>query len=580
MDYNKFELFEWAHKGADLLSRSQQCLSTAANEKIQELSERIPPELLPEDKSITLVFAGQYSAGKSSIIKVLTGKEDIAIGAGIITEIAKPYNWAGISLIDTPGVQTQVRPEHDEITHKAIASADLLVFVVTNELLDSQMAQHFRDLAIEQDKAHEMMLVVNKMQRCAKGNTSEAQEIIRNDLRKVLAPITPEEMRISFIDAKAALDGKTEIDSNIGAILLKKSRIDEFTMELNKFVREKGLASRCTTALYELEQILQEALASITTGDPDIDAIEEILLQRRRTILDTQDRIPRLIEGEIQTGGSQIREKGRMLADMVNYSATEKSLNEAFDQATEQVQKISQKIELAIPEIINKQLEILDGNCSLIAVSDLAKELNASLEKKINILKSSPDAIRNLGNIAKKAEEFGKFLVSNSFKATNATFAGAFKLNQYSNTVAHGMVKDIGHFFGKKFIPWEAVKYTRHVANVGRGLMVAGAILPLLLQWKEDSDAEKHQRELRDMRSGVCSDFNDAAHAIEMHFDKLTQTYIADTFTPHINDIDRQLTEFRNMNQIKNDLYDNLTDLLNETKSLIKEIHQDQKEVA
>lgn len=33
--------------------------------------------------AIRLVFAGQYSAGKSSILKMLTGRADIAIGADI-----------------------------------------------------------------------------------------------------------------------------------------------------------------------------------------------------------------------------------------------------------------------------------------------------------------------------------------------------------------------------------------------------------------------------------------------------------------------------------------------------------------
>ena len=115
-----------------------------------------------------LVFAGQYSAGKSTILKALTGREDIATGAGITTEKALTYNWEGIKVVDTPGVHTELRLDHDEITYRAIADANLLVFVVTNELFDSHLGQHFRKLAIERDKAHEMMLVVNKMRRCAR----------------------------------------------------------------------------------------------------------------------------------------------------------------------------------------------------------------------------------------------------------------------------------------------------------------------------------------------------------------------------------------------------------------------------
>ena len=127
---------------------------------------------------VRIVFAGQYSAGKSSIIKMLTGDDTIATGAKITTEETHTYEWNGLEIVDTPGVHTTLRPDHDEISYKAIASADILVFVVTNELFDAYIADHFRHLAIDKDKAGEMVLVVNKMDRAAGGNTPEQQDIV------------------------------------------------------------------------------------------------------------------------------------------------------------------------------------------------------------------------------------------------------------------------------------------------------------------------------------------------------------------------------------------------------------------
>ena len=79
---------------------------------------------IPDNKSdaIRLVFAGQYSAGKSSILKMLTGRADIAIGADITTQQTHTYDWNGIEVVDTPGIHTQLRPDHDEISYEAIAS--------------------------------------------------------------------------------------------------------------------------------------------------------------------------------------------------------------------------------------------------------------------------------------------------------------------------------------------------------------------------------------------------------------------------------------------------------------------------
>jgi GTP-binding protein EngB required for normal cell division len=94
MTSTKFELLEWAAAGNDLLERSRRKLSSAPSEKMQQLADKVPTTILSEDNTVVLVFAGQYSAGKSTIIKALTGREDIATGAGITTEQAHTYDWA------------------------------------------------------------------------------------------------------------------------------------------------------------------------------------------------------------------------------------------------------------------------------------------------------------------------------------------------------------------------------------------------------------------------------------------------------------------------------------------------------
>ena len=578
MATEKFELYQWITIGNNLLFRSRQCLATAPSEKMQMLAGRVPAEILSSDKSVNLVFAGQYSAGKSSIMKVLTGREDIAIGAGITTEKTHTYDWGGITVVDTPGVHTQLRPDHDEITYRAIAGADLLVFVVTNELFDSHLAKHFRNLAIERDKAHEMMLVVNKMRRCAKGNSQEAQNVIREDLRKVLVPFTPEDLGTTFIDAEAALESKTETDGEIAKILLKKSGVDGFTQELNRFAREKGLSSRYTTALYSLEQILQEALASESTGDKDIDALEELLLQRRRALLYTQDRIPRAVEGEIQNASSQIRQEGRKVADMINGSADQKAVDQELQAAQDRVQNLAEQLEKSIQVVIGKHMKALDDRVGDIANSELAKELLPRLVHRIEQASISPEAMKNLKKASDISSKLGEFLVRNSFTPKTGTLGGLFKLNQYSGTATHGAVKAIGKFFGKSFKPWEAVKWTRTVANVGRVFAVAGTVLTFVLQIKEDADAAQLEVDLRESRSAVRSGFNDAAHVIEMHFDKATQSFVSSAISSEIENVDSQLDELRNLQQTRSDLFQNLLGLLEETRELIKSIHSTESE--
>ena len=292
-------LGQWSERGQTLLDRAREIFEAAPSDKVQELAQRIPGEVAPPDESVQVVFAGQYSAGKSSILKAMTGREDIETGGGITTQQVQELDWNGIRVADTPGVHTELRPDHDETTYEAISRADLLVFVVTNELFDSHMAEHFRKLAIGREKAHEMLLVVNKMQRCSEGNTPEAQEVIRQDLRSVLAPFTPEQLRLSFVDAEAALDARSGQDEGVRRIYRQRSGFDAFIDNLDAFVQEKGLAARYTTSLYTLEQALQEALAAETSDDPDVDALQELLVQQRRALVESKARLSQSVESKV-----------------------------------------------------------------------------------------------------------------------------------------------------------------------------------------------------------------------------------------------------------------------------------------
>jgi GTPase Era involved in 16S rRNA processing len=131
----------WTAKSKRLLDSDRELLG-----KIGFDESGMPHEIFEGDKPVSLVFAGQYSAGKSTILKALTGIKDIAIGEGITTKEAHSYDWNGIEIIDTPGIHTTLRPDHDEISYQAIANADMLVYVVTQELFDDFIGQNFRRL--------------------------------------------------------------------------------------------------------------------------------------------------------------------------------------------------------------------------------------------------------------------------------------------------------------------------------------------------------------------------------------------------------------------------------------------------
>lgn len=172
----QLDIQQWSEETAAILDQARHAIEESPTEAVRNMREQLPAA--GDDAPLSLAFAGQYSAGKSTLISALTKQDDIAIGAGITTEETHRYQWNGVVIIDTPGIHTSVRPDHDATAYDAIAGADLLVFVITNELFDDHIAGYYRRLTVDHDKGHESILVVNKMGRHADGNTAESRAVI------------------------------------------------------------------------------------------------------------------------------------------------------------------------------------------------------------------------------------------------------------------------------------------------------------------------------------------------------------------------------------------------------------------
>ena len=571
------EIQHWIARGQEILSQTRSIVETAPSDEVRTLLERLPASVSPDDGPVRIVFAGQYSAGKSSIIKALTGRKDIAVGADITTQKTRDYDWNGVVIVDTPGVHTSLRPDHDDVAYQAISEADLLAFVVTNELFDSYLAAHFRKLAIDRDKAYEMFLVVNKMRRCAAGNTPSAQDVIRDDLKRVLVPFTPEQVRTTFIDAEAALQSESEEDEEISRILMNKSGFSSFLEALNNFVREKGLAGRYTTTLYVIEQVLQEALAAESSDDTDVQGLMELYLQQRRALVETQARIPRSVDGLVQETVSSIRRDGRELAELFHGNADRENIERRFHDAQAQMQTRADGLAKQVQDSIEQHMASLGQRFQQIAEGELARELLPRLiartEVELSDLNTDPKTVATARKASAVTRQLGQFLVQNSFNPATKTFTELFKLNQYSGTATHRTVKAAGHFFGKSFKPWEAVKWTRALANAGRVLAVSGAVVNVILQFKEDADRAKLEADLRETRFAVREGFSEAAQAIEMHFDQTTRTYVMETVDRQLAEVDQKLDDLRKIHHSRGRLFQELGQLLDETRELINESH-------
>lgn len=553
---------DWTHKSELLLQKVKDVL-----EQVGYKESSLPTSVFDIEKPISIVFVGQFSAGKSTIIKALTGIEDIEIGEGIKTMETHSYDWNGIEVVDTPGIKTTIRPDHDEISYKAIARADMLVYVVTEELFDDLVGQNFRKLLLEKDKAAEMILVVNKMADI--GNTEENRMVKLKDLEKVTTPYSPADLRTVFVDAESYIDSLSEDDPDIAEELKERSNYDQLVETLNEFVADKGISSRLTTVLYKLFDILQGAIPHFqsSTGDDDVDAVEEHMLRERYIISQTSWRTESAVKAIYESAASEIRDKGRSIANDI-YDCSDESAAEAMlEKAYSDVNEISSRCE---KDVVAK-IEELTTDCQAQLDDFYNSDFSNALRFRLGKRKDGGNAIINQILKTDWIAQGSSKIIAN----TTGANAAANGLKAFSGSNAHEWVLNIGHYFGHSFKPWEAVKWVKKINIAGKALGVFGVVFSWGMQAKEDIDEDRRNREIRDNREKLRAGFNDAANGLVIHYNNAMNELLNENYRKRIREIDNKILDIRALRKNKSDACNLLEATQNECRQLISDIHRE-----
>ena len=553
---------DWTQKSELLLKKVKGVL-----EQLGYQESSLPTTVFDVEKPISIVFVGQYSAGKSTIIKALTGIQDIETGEGIKTLETRSYDWKGIEVVDTPGINTTIRPDHDEISYRAIARADMLVYVVTEELFDDYVGQNFRKLLLEKDKAAEMILIVNKMADF--GNNAENRLIKLKDMEKVTTPYSPSDLRTVFVDAESYIDSLSEEDPDIAAELKERSNYDQLVETLNTFVADKGISSRLTTVLYKLFEILQGAIQHFqsSTGDDDVDAVEEHMLRERHIISQTSWRIESAVRAIYESAASEIREKGRSIANDIYECSDELAAEAIIEKAYSDVNAISARCE---KDVVAK-IEELATDCQTQLDDFYNSDFSNALRFRLDTRKDGGNAIINQILKTDWMAQGSRQLIAN----TTGANAAANGLKAFSGSNAHEWVLNIGHYFGHSFKPWEAVKWVKKINIAGKALGVFGVVFSWGMQAKEDIDEERRNREIRENREKLRAGFNDAANGLVMHYNNAMNDLLDENYRKRIEEIDNKVLDIRALRKDKSEACNLLEATQNECRQLISDIHRE-----
>lgn len=553
-------------------------LTKNKQELIQKVTEVLDNEDIKYDLTfkdsevIKLVFAGQYSAGKSTILKMLTGREDIQTGADITTQEAQFFDWNGIQVVDTPGIHTGLRPDHDEIAYNEINSADMLVYVITNELFDSNMADHFRKLAIDHKKANQMILVVNKMGRTSDGNTPEQQGIIRKDLEKVLLPYTTEQFYLSFLDAKSYLDGLAEMedDPEYGKELIEMSGYDAFIDTLNRFVRDKSIPTKLTADLRALSEFIEEQIKKVQpqSGEAELDALEENYLQQRHLLTEAWGRLQNEVKSIYINAVSKISDEGLKAAKLLEEGCSKEEVEKGLQDAINNAELISESCQKETANIIEQKLTEIGEQLESIEDTEYTIKLKAELSGKFE---KFPEEIQKILKNSSRLKDASNDILQSAYKPG----ASGLKLTSFSGSKIHQLVLNIGHKFNYSFSPWQAIKITRGIAAGATALGVLGVAFSVYAQFKSEADDAKISKDLRTNRQNIRSQFNSAASQLKDYGDRFIVDNIDKPFKDFISEIDDNIQTIRNTRENRSRVCINLEELQRECRSLIDAVYND-----
>ena len=531
-------------------------LEDAAHPRCRELAGMLPEEVNPV---ISLAFIGQYNAGKSSLIRALTGTTDVVVDANVATDQVVEVSWQGLRLIDTPGVQAG-RPEHNHITETAIASADLLVFVVTAELFDATIADYFREVVVDRGRGGECLLVVNKSSQDAGTHETKLAAIA-----EVLDPLSPNDVPTIFTDALSREWADNSDDEDERRELLEESGFLELATKIDDFARTSGLRGQLTTPVYEALNVIDEA-AAVLADDAKSRATIDVLRRQRSTLQEHRRELDEQVREAIVDTRNRIASLGDELADRMTASTEAAALQAAVDERSEVAERYAHELDEMVERAIDETSSRLQS--ALASQSQLALEFLAGTDGAAS---TGPITLRADLEAAGGGETFPTEALQglNQVLTKTSTF---FSQNARAGEKGHALVYGVGKRLGVKFRPWGAVKTARFLGRAVGVLAVAAAAADIWNQHQQEKREAAEEEELQKRRVGLRSAFQMLASDMAEQTSSAFSRYLHTSYDAALDFVDTKIGDLITERSGSSDVLDRLAELNQRLNDLLAQI--------
>jgi len=497
---------------------------------------------------LTIAFIGQYNAGKSTLIKALTGDSTVRISAEICTDEVTEYPWKDVLLVDTPGIYAG-KTDHDQKTLDRISKSDLLVFVVPNELFNPQGAAFFKKVADEMQRVGQMVLMINKMSR-----ESGTPEVLLTTILKVIDPYHPSDFYTCFIDADSYLKARYEQDEEEKEFLIAESNFNDFLGCLQKLIDKNKLSAKLATPLHRAVDMLEQASDVLSTGDKTTRDLLEILRRKAVILRASQIRFRNAYRGELNRLEHEVTMLAEWVASKVDGYHSEEEINLEIRNSKREIESVSGKALENIQLALKSEVDRLKSKLEELEQSLLGRTLAEELEIRLVDGKQFND--KNADRKSGTPYFLGKG--SELLKGVGG----------FASKVSRDMVYNIGKKIGVKFKPWGAVKGAKFIRGLGPILAIGGVALDVFMTVKQEQDEEENKQKLRQARAEIRQDFRNAAAEMRKEYELNIEETIS-FYDEELRDIELKRNELSNTEQSKLDIVQQINNKLQEIKQEI-----------
>lgn len=311
--------------------------------KIDQLGEervtQVRDAMFHADHPFLMVFVGPFSAGKSSLINVLLGAQDLLrVGPTPTTDRISILRWgdepqdmqsAGrvdtvfypspllrkVSLVDTPGLESVFR-QHEDTTRRFLHRSDVVILVM---LATQAMTQsNIKYLQMLREYGKKILLVLNQIDLIAESDLQTLRQYVEEQCRAHLGSVPP----IWFVSAK---QGKEARSGGFNEVLWKSSGMAQFEEYIEKQLGDVDrLRQKLQTPLKIVQNVHEVALDAVKSNVATFDQYRNItdnINQQLSSQRRAQEQSVREITAEIEAHFKQTTERsGEALRDVFQLS--------------------------------------------------------------------------------------------------------------------------------------------------------------------------------------------------------------------------------------------------------------------